>query len=211
MTPNQRHNRRMMIQLLVMGAAIMALSVGEKMRSERDAQESQEEASTPRTPKTYVPGARAILPSSSAQEEQEDAGSSHLQVVSAVEFQSWLDDLVAEDWDTSVSDCLYSWWLLDQGIEGEVGFEFVIDARGLQETAVLHHQGIPAGPAACLSKAMAQQSWPSTSGEKVIAVKNWRFSSSGESGIVDEESFQTKEGEENGLRGGDESENESND
>ena len=211
MTPNQRHNRRMMIQLLVIAAAIMALSVSEKMRAERDAQESQEEGSTPRVSKTYAPGARAVLPSPASQEEQEDAENSHLQVVSAVEFQSWLDDLVAEEWEASVSDCLYSWWLLDQGIEGEVGFEFVIDSRGLQETAVLHHQGIPVGPAACLSKAMTQQSWPSSSGEKVVAVKNWWFSSSGESGITAEELPQQKEGEENGLRGGEESENESND
>ena len=181
MTPNQRHNRRMMIQLLVMAAAIMALSVAEERRAERDATREEASASTPQVAETYALGARAVLAPADSSESQEGGRESFLQVVSAAEFQHWLDTSASSEWESAVNDCLYSWWLLDQGIEGELGFEFEVDAQGFSRVSVRHHQTVPQGPANCLLAAMKQQSWPSTAGESLLAVKNWSFSSSAES------------------------------
>ena len=206
MTPNQRHNRRMMVQLLVMAAAILALSVGEDMRAERDAQSEQGTDGVPRAAMTYVPGSRAVLPSQKSGEEGEPGTQAFLQVVSAAEFQNWLDSSASAKWDAPVSDCLVSWWLLDQGIEGNLRFEFVINAEGLQEVAVVHHQGVPLGPAECLSKVFHAQSWPTTSGEAVVAVQDLAFSNKGTGAFSSGDLPIEREREENRFREGGETE-----
>lgn len=174
MTPNQRHNRRMMLQLLVMAAAIMALSVGEEMRAERDAKADPESA---KVAQTHAPGSRAVLPAMAPEQESVLDNSSFLQVVSSAEFQTWLDSSMSSEWDSAVSDCLYAWWLLDQGIEGNLGLEFVIGPEGLREAAVVHHKSVPDGPAQCLSETFYGTPWPTTSGETLAAAKTVVFSS----------------------------------
>ena len=202
MTPNQRHNRRMMVQLLVMAAAIFALSIAEDMRAERDAQSEQVSGGSPRVAATYALGSRAVLPEPEGHSAERPSKQAFLQVVTATEFQNWVDSSASANWELSVPDCLISWWLLDQGIEGEMQFEFVVGSQGLQEIAVVHHQEVPAGPAKCLSAAFHAQSWPTTSGQVVVAVYDLAFSNRGAEAVSGRESTSVGETEENRFHEG---------
>ena len=181
MTPNQRHNRRLMVHLLLISAAILALSIGEEMRAERDAEALSEGGQTRQVARSFERGARTLIPrfeegAGSPEGSGDDvAAQEFLQVLSGEELESWIASTASDGFEQSMTDCLNSWWLLDQGIEGDVQIELVLDTSGLKEAAVLMHSDVPPGPKACFSEALYGAAWPSTAGQNVVAVVDLSF------------------------------------
>ena len=195
MTPNQRHNRRFMIHLLMISTAIFALSLGEKLRAERDAAIPESVESVARVPQSFEKGARTVIPR--PQEETPSAAGSvpvELPEPEDTSLQGGLPDVqealsgealeasirstTAEAFRADLLECLNSWWLLDQGIEGQVDLEFVVDESGLKEAAVLDHSGVPFGPLTCFSSALYRTSWPASLDGEMVVVHSVVFSNS---------------------------------
>ena len=165
MTPNQKHNRRFMVHLLLISSAIFVLSAGEKLRAERDAEKEARDYEN-QVPKTYEQGGRVPIPREAAvvaegsveeavapeaKESNQDTSLQGGLPSSQGRFAGEaLQEAIARTMRDSVTEdmmeCLNAWWLLDPGIEGHVDLEYVIDESGLKAAAVVDHLGFFSNP-----------------------------------------------------------------
>jgi hypothetical protein len=194
MSPNQRHNRRLMFYLLLISTAIFALSLSEKLRKEREAEGDQPRNYEAQTPSSFEKGARVEIPRELAQsseprapvkpEEQEGLVDTSLQggLPEASSFLSGaaLQDAFAQTMRDAVTEdimeCLNAWWLLDPAIEGRVELEVVLDHTGLKKAAIVDHAAVPFGPLSCFATALYSTAWPASAEGEVVILQPVVFS-----------------------------------
>jgi hypothetical protein len=189
MTPNQRHNRRLMVYLLLISSAVFALSLSEKMRKDRDLKVAEGPDYVEQTPKSFEEGARVLIPremapaptpkGGEAPEEEDGLVDTSLQgglpapksFLTGEDLQEAFALTMREDVTEDIMECLNAWWLLDPAIEGRVDLEVVLDSTGLKEAAIVDHAQVPFGPLSCFATALYRTQWPASSdGEVVILV-----------------------------------------
>jgi len=207
MTPNQRHNRRFMIYLLMISTAIFALSLSEKMREERDLERMQPKDYERQLPKTFEEGARTVIPRDIAQaagpdareneaDEAEEEGTTDTslqgglpaptEILEGEALRGALAKTMRDDATEDIMDCLNTWWLLDPGIEGRVELEYVIDASGLKEAAIVDHADVPFGPLSCFATALYRTAWPGSSEGEVVILQPVVFSNAYQEPVEEE-------------------------
>jgi hypothetical protein len=186
MSPNQRHNRRLMVYLLLISSAVFALSLSEKMREERDLEAAVPLDYVAQTPKSFEEGARVVIPPEMAKsplpKANEDHGAEDGLVDTSLQgglpeaksllkgedlriaIAQTMRDEVTED----IMECLNAWWLLDPAIEGRVDLEVVLDASGLKEAAIVDHAEVPFGPLSCFATALYRTAWPGSAEGDVV-------------------------------------------
>ena len=194
MTPNQRHQRRFVLYLLLISTAIFVLTIGEQMREKREKERERAAklADQPKDyksqdPKTYEKGGRTAIPRKLAQkiektpppEEPKDAvEDTSLQAGLPAPTESLEGDglrtAIAQTMRDEVTEdilfCLEVWWMKDPGIQGMVELEYVIDEGGLKEAFVVDHTEVPFGQLSCFATALYRTAWPaSAEGEVVIS------------------------------------------
>lgn len=192
MSPNQRHNRRLMFYLLLISTAVFALSLSEKLRREREDEAVQPRDYLAQTPTSFEKGARVAIPRELAQsvgpksgeprepvnpEEEEGLVDTSLQgglpepnsLLSGAALQEAFAQTIRDEVTSDIMECLNAWWMLDPAIEGRVELEVVLDKTGLKEAAIVDHAKVPFGPLSCFATALYRTAWPgSAEGEVVI-------------------------------------------
>jgi hypothetical protein len=194
MTPNQRHNRRLMVYLLMISSAVFALSLSEKMRKDRDSKAAEGPDYVQQTAKSFEPGARVVIPREMAASPAPSGGSVQAEEAGLVdtslqgglpapksflagaELQEAFAHTMREAATEDIMECLNAWWLLDPAIEGRVDLEVVLDHTGLKEAAIVDHAQVPFGPLSCFATALYRTQWPASSEGEVVILQPVVFS-----------------------------------
>lgn len=199
MTPNQRHQRRFVLYLLLISTAIFVLTMGEHMREKREKERERAAklADQPKDyknqdPKTYEKGGRTAIPRTLAQQVEktpnpeeaspdkpdESVTDTSLQaglpepteVLEGDALRQAIAQTMRDDVTEDILFCLEVWWMKDPGIQGVVELEYVIDEQGLREAFVVDHTDVPFGQLTCFATALYRTAWPaSVEGEVVIS------------------------------------------
>jgi hypothetical protein len=194
MSPNQRHNRRLMFYLLLISSAIFALSLSEKMREERDLEAMVPPDYVAQTPKSFEEGARVVippemakspLPKANVDDDAEDGlVDTSLQgglpeatsLLKGEDLRIAIAQTMRDEVTEDIMECLNAWWLLDPAIEGRVDLEVVLDASGLKEAAIVDHAEVPFGPLSCFATALYRTPWPGSAEGDVVTLQPVVFS-----------------------------------
>jgi hypothetical protein len=149
---HQKAQRRAMIYMLGISAAVLAMSyLGKTERDRLDAIDAANEEAlrVAMVPDGYHPGASVEFELSLELSDGES--------VAVDDLQDWFDG----EWDPQVvSDCMIAWWLVDPQISGEISMEVIYGPSGPQTLRVSEFSELPYTASSCLVTAIDGIDWP---------------------------------------------------
>ena len=149
---HQKAQRRAMLYMLGISAAVLAMSyLGKAERDRLDAVDAANEEALrlAMVPDGYHPGATVEFELSPGLSDGESMAEGAL--------QEWFDG----EWDPQVvADCMIAWWLVDPQISGEIPLEVICGSLGPQTLRVSQFSELPTTVSSCFVAVIEQLDWP---------------------------------------------------